>query len=204
MLADDGQKQQEVRALRQFVATLVFGVALTLSGCGSAQHLSEMQRQAMNRAASAPPILEPGEKIRVTVYGEPSLSGTYWIDPGGFIPLPLAGPLKVDGLSEAELVEALKERLSRGYLKNPHVVASITEFLPFYISGEVRKSGVYSYSAGMNVFNAIAIAGGLTYRANRSTIMIQHRDETVMRTYRLSWPIPVLPGDIVRLPLRYF
>jgi polysaccharide biosynthesis/export protein len=205
MRADDGQKRQESGALRHFVAFVVLGLEIALSGCGtSAQPLTEARKEAMVRLASAPPKLEAGETIRVAVYGEPSLSGTYQIDPSGLVSLPLAGSLKAVGLTEREFAKTLAVQFSRGYLKNPRVIVSIARFSPFYILGEVQKPGAYSYSAGMNVFNAIAIAGGLTYRASRSTIMIEHRGETAMRAYDLSWPIPILPADIIKLPRRYF
>jgi polysaccharide export outer membrane protein len=51
--------------------------------------------------------------------------------------------------------------------------------------------------------SAIATAGGQTYRANRSQVLIQHVGETTMHSYDLDWPIPVLPGDIIQIPRRY-
>ncbi len=200
-----GGTRQEIRIVRYLSAFLVLGIAFALMGCGSsAPPLNEAQKSAMIRLASAPPKLEAGEKIRVTVYGEPSLGGTYGIDPSGFVSLPLAGSLKAVGLTEREFAQALAERLRRGYLKDPKIIVSIARFSPFYILGEVRKPGAYPYSAGMNIFNAIALAGGMTYRASRSTVMIEHRGQTVMRPYDLSWPVPILPGDIIKLPERYF
>lgn len=205
MRKTDGQKREENVMLRHFFALGVLGMAIALTGCGtSAGPLTQTQKQALIRAASAPPKLEAGERIEVSVYGEPSLGGTYRIDPSGVVSLPLAGSLKASGLTEAEFATRLADRFRRGYLKDPKVIVSIARFSPFYILGEVQKPGAYAYSPGMNVFNAIAMAGGLTYRASRSTIMIEHRGAAAMRAYDLSWPIPILPGDIIKLPRRYF
>jgi protein involved in polysaccharide export with SLBB domain len=50
-------------------------------------------------AIAQAPKLQAGEKIRITVYNEPSLSGDFQIDPSGFVSLPLAGTVKAEGLT---------------------------------------------------------------------------------------------------------
>ena len=57
--------------------------------------------------ASVPGRLQAGDWIKVTVYGEPSLSGDFQIDPTGSVLLPLAGPTKAAGVTPAELADAL-------------------------------------------------------------------------------------------------
>jgi polysaccharide export outer membrane protein len=89
-------------------------------------------------------------------------------------------------------------------LKNPKVTVTIAEFKPFYIIGEIEKPGAYPYTSGLNVLSAIAIAGGTTYRASKSTILIQHPGESGLREYPLTASVPILPGDIIRIPQRYF
>ena len=81
---------------------------------------------------------------------------------------------------------------------------TIATFRPFYIIGEVEKPGEYAYKSGLNVLSATALAGGTTYRASRSYVMIQHPNESGMREYPFSSSVPVLPGDLVRVPERYF
>ena len=52
--------------------------------------------------------------------------------------------------------------------------------------------------------SAIATAGGTTYRASQSTVLIQHAGNGEMRAYDVSQSIPILPGDIIQVPRRYF
>jgi polysaccharide export outer membrane protein len=52
--------------------------------------------------------------------------------------------------------------------------------------------------------SAIATAGGTTYRASQSTVLIQHPGEAEMHAYDASKSIPILPGDIIQVPRRYF
>jgi len=160
--------------------------------------------EALKAVAAAPPRLLPGEKIHVIVYGEDSLTGTYAIDPSGYVTLPLAGTVKAAGLTPEKLQEQLAKQYAEKYLKNPKVTVEVTEFRPFYILGEVDKPGVYPYSGGLNVLNAIAIAGGRTYRARDSYVLIQHVGENDMHKYQLNRSIPILPGDIIQVPRRYF
>lgn len=169
----------------------------------SAPQVTETERKALEAEAAAPPQLQAGEKIHVTVYGEPTLSGDYQIDPSGFVSLPLAGTVKAAGLNQQELEQALITKYSGGYLKDPKITVGIAEFRPFYIVGEVSKPGAYPYTGGLTVLSAIAIAGGTTYRANQSEVLIQHAGEDHMLEYNTDAPIPILPGDIIQVPRRY-
>jgi protein involved in polysaccharide export with SLBB domain len=136
----------------------------------------------------------------VTVYGEASLGGDYQIDPSGDLTLPVAGTVKAAGLTEAELEQELAKKFRSEYLRNPRVTVSFMEFRPFYILGEVEKPGAYPYTSGLNVLSAIAIAGGTTSRGSKSTVLIQHPGESGMREYPLASSVPILPGDIIRIP----
>jgi polysaccharide export outer membrane protein len=182
--------------------------ALSLAGCGNGDSLGvatqEEQKALIDAAASTSPNLQPGEKIKVTVFGEDRLSGEYEIDPGGNVALPLAGTVKAAGLSQHELELALTKKFQSEYLRDPKVTVEVSSFRPFYILGEVAKPGEYPYKGGLNVLSAIALAGGSTYRASRSSVMIQHAEEAGFKEYPLSPTIPVLPGDLIRLPERYF
>ena len=70
--------------------------------------------------------------------------------------------------------------------------------------GEVQKPGEYAYRDGLNVLSAIAIGGGATYRASTSTVMIQRSGTTEMVEYPQATTVHVLPGDVVRVPERFF
>jgi polysaccharide export outer membrane protein len=80
----------------------------------------------------------------------------------------------------------------------------VTNFRPFYILGEVQRPGTYQYSTDMTVLNAVATAGGFTYRANRRRVFIRRANETEELSYPLTIATPVLPGDTVRIGERLF
>ena len=193
--------------LRQLMPVIIVMITVfPLGGCGGndVRPVTEADRRALIARAAEPLHLQAGDKIHVIVYGEQTLSGDYQIDPSGLVSLPLAGTVKAAGLTQAELEQELAGKFSSGYLKNPRVTVSVAEFRPVYVVGEVEKPGSYPYSGGLNALSAIAIAGGATYRGDQSRVQIQHVGESEMHEYEMSTPIPVLPGDIIKVPRRYF
>ena len=64
--------------------------------------------------------------------------------------------------------------------------------------------GEYQFRSGMNVLSAMAMAGGPTFRASRSSVLIQRAGTTELREYPLDATVGILPGDLVRIPERYF
>ncbi|HEY2842869.1 MAG TPA: polysaccharide biosynthesis/export family protein, partial [Bryobacteraceae bacterium] len=148
------------------------------SGCVFEPRTGDRGRAAADSGHSAGAAVAVGREDPVTVYNEPSLSGDFQIDPSGFVSLPLAGTLKAGGLTQNELEQALAQKYSSQYLKNPKVTVSVAEYRPFYIIGEVEHPGSFPYTSGLNVLSALAIAGGPTYRASKSTVAIQHPGES--------------------------
>ena len=55
-------------------------------------------------------LLLPGERIKITVYGEESLTGDYDINPGGYVTMPLIGSVKAAGRSQSEFGKELASR----------------------------------------------------------------------------------------------
>lgn len=150
--------------------------------------------------------LGPGDKVRITVYGEQELTGPYNITSAGDISFPLIGNVHAAGQSTVALQETIRAKLAAGYILDPRVSAEVLDYRPFYILGEVSKPGQYPYSNGMTIQQAVATAGGFTYRANIRKIFIKHTHdsaETVV-SLRKSDPIAVAPGDTIRVAERFF
>src|SRR6266568_5594186 len=184
--------------VRILLCSATLAMALLVSGCAGST-LSEAEQQAAVAAATSPAKLQPGDKIRIVVFGEDNLNGEYQLDQSGQISLPLAGTIKVQGLTQTELEQALAKKFRSQYLKNPKVTVTITTLQPYYIVGEVAHPGEFPYRSGLNVLTALAIAGGPTYRASRSTVKIQRRGETTMREYPISASVAILPGDVINV-----
>ena len=148
--------------------------------------------------------LSPGDKLRVTVFGEERLSGDFDLDLNGNASLPLAGTVRLAGLTKAEAEAAVAKKLRSEYLKNPKVTVDVTSFRPFYVTGQVERPGEFPYRNRLNLISALAVAGGPTYRASRSKIYIQRGGVGAFQEYEPSPTVAVFPGDVIRVPERYF
>jgi polysaccharide export outer membrane protein len=155
-------------------------------------------------AADAGYRLGSGDKVRVTVFNEKDLSGEYDVNDQGLVALPLIGQVKVGGLSISEAQQVITDRYGKDYLVNPRVTVEVLNYRPFFILGEVKSPGSYPYVNGMTVVNAIALAGGYTPRANKGRVTIKHASDPSGREETVQEDAPVLPGDVIRVPERFF
>lgn len=145
-------------------------------------------------------VLEPGNRVRVVVFGETNLSGDFTIDTAGNLSLPLVGSVAASGITGAELVTRIQAALTReGFLREPKVSVEVQTFRPFYVMGEVRGPGEFPYSSGMTVLAAIARAGGYDYRARMGEVILVRMIKGEQVEYRANERTPILPGDIIRV-----
>ena len=149
-------------------------------------------------------VLGPNDRVRLKVYGEPDIAGEYEIDSGGQISVPLAGHIRAAGLTTKQLERAIASALSKGIVRDPRVNVEIALYRPYYILGEVKKSGEYPYRLGLTVMDAVASAGGFTYRANEHKVFLRRAGAGAEEVYPLDSPILVFPGDNIRIPERFF
>ncbi|SIS74990.1 MAG: polysaccharide export protein [Thalassolituus maritimus] len=157
--------------------------------------------------------LGAGDLISISVYDEPDLSLELRIGLSGTVSYPLLGDIEVTGLSPKELEIRLVERLRGPYLVDPSVTVSIMEYRPFYVTGEVRKPGSYSFHPGLTIDRAISIAGGLTERASKNKIFVVH-DLSVkqveldggpsIKKNRANIADVVRPGDVITVEQGFF
>lgn len=184
------------RITRMVFAALI--VILPLAGCGS-------------EGSSLPPLrpvastdtdyrLGPGDKLNIKVLGADDISGDYAVSDNGTISSPLIGDVKAAGLTRSQLEQAIAHKLAQGYIKNPQVSVTVNTYRPFYIFGEVTKPGEYPYASGMRVLNAVATAGGYTYRAQQGYVVVERNGQD----YRAEPTATILPDDIVKVPERFF
>lgn len=189
-------------------AGLPFFLVLTLLTRTDAGFSSFALAQTAVLLPSAPQpttyVLGSNDKIRVKVYGEPDITGEYEIDHSGQVSVPLAGRLRAAGLTTRQLERSITSALSKGIVRDPRVNVEIAIYRPYYILGEVKKSGEYPYRLGLTVMDAVASAGGFTYRANENKVYLRRAGGGVEEIYALDLPVPVFPGDNIRIPERYF
>lgn len=178
------------------------------SASASAPSTSAGVLRASTRAAPAKDhnsyVLGTGDKVRITVFGETDLSGEYDVDGSGNVRLPLVGQVQAAGLTLRTFEAQIADTLRRGYLKDPKVNVEVTTYRPFYIIGEVTKPGKYPYVSDMTVLNAVAVAGGYTYRADDSDVYVRRDGRAREVEMPADQTTAIYPGDVIRVPERFF
>lgn len=146
--------------------------------------------------------LGSGDQLRLTVFGHDDLSGQFEVDGTGYASFPLIGQMQVSGYTTKQVEAMVQAALSPNYLRNPRVGVEVLNYRPFYILGEVAKPGSYPFVSGMRLINAVALAGGYTYRAQKKGVKIERAVNGEMES--ADHNSIVLPGDIVHVPERFF
>ena len=192
--------------LRSFLAMMALALGLMVSACGTtATTAGPRDADPVAESQVATPYkLGSSDRLRVTVFGHEDLSGEFEVDGSGAISMPLIGEVNAVGLSARELEAAIAGRLSDGYILNPRVSAEVINYRPFYILGEVGRPGEYPFTSGLTVQNAVAAAGGYTYRANKRIVYIKSMDAAGEVAYELTPTTVVKPGDTIRIGERIF
>ncbi len=180
------------------------GATILAAACAQAPQISQPSFATGDALANRVYRLGPGDKIKVAVFGEDNLSGTFEVGPQGNVGLPLVGEVRARGLSLPEFREAVAQKLIReGILKHPKVTADVTNYRAIYVHGEVKTGGEFQYKSGLRLRDAIAMAGGYTYRADQSFVLLG-RDDQKESQVAMPGDAYVLPGDNIRIPERFF
>lgn len=148
--------------------------------------------------------LSAGDRVLITVFGHEDLSGEFEINGANVISMPLIPEIKAAGLTVNELEAAVVDALKPDYLRNPSVSVEVTNFRPFYIIGEVTRPGSYPYSNKMTVVNAVALAGGFTYRAKKNKAIIKRTADGEITEFETEMDAAIEPGDVIEIRERFF
>jgi len=190
--------------IRKAIMAIAGLCAMALAACASGPASGSAQDMVALGSDMPSYRLGSGDEIKVTVFGEADLSGSYVVDGQGQITLPLVGQVAIGKMTLSEASTSLENRLKDGWLKDPKVTAELVKGRPYYILGEVNKPGEYPFVAGLTVMNAIASAGDFTYRADKARILIKNADNPNEREVELTPTTPVQPGDTIRIRERFF
>ena len=176
--------------------------ALSLAGCQSVPVADDAAAAETRTVGDYQ--LDAGDKIRLNVFGEEEPSGEFVVSSAGLLSIPLAGDIPAKGRTIQEVQRSVEAALRAGYILNPQVSAEVLTYRPFYVLGEVNKPGTYPYAAGLTVLNAVATAGGFTYRGDTRRIFIRRDGSQRAEVYKVTSTLQVAPGDTLRIAERLF
>ncbi len=178
---------------------IIASLSATLLGCAASSNAPKIT------AIESPQYrLDSGDKLRLTVFGHEGLSGEFNVGSNGNISFPLILDTKVSGLTTAELERSITQKLMPDYLLDPKVSVEVLNYRNIYILGEVRTPGEYPFVPNMTVKQAVAIAGGYTYRAAEKTAEITRQSKNSITTKTVGSLSMISPGDTITITRKWF
>jgi polysaccharide biosynthesis/export protein len=155
-------------------------------------------------------IIGPQDSLQVTVWKEPTLSGTIPVRPDGMISLVLVGDIPAAGQTPTALSADISQRLKK-YIQDPVVTVVVlgVNSQRVFLVGEVGKVGPIMMTPGMTPLQAIVSAGGLTQFASSKHIYILRsvsgKQQKIPFNYKQALKgdnsgVSLLPGDTIVVP----
>jgi polysaccharide export outer membrane protein len=156
-------------------------------------------------------VIGPTDVLTITVWKEPTLSGTILVRPDGMVSLALLGDVQAAGLTPLQLGDQISLKLKK-YIQDPNVSVVVSQIHSkiIYLLGEVAKKGPVEMTPGMTLLEAIASAGGLTDFANQKKIYILRNDSGSRQRIPVHYKealkgdgslnLAMKPGDTIVVP----
>jgi len=154
-------------------------ISLVMAGCSSPPPLpSQTGLEPDSKEVSISPTPTPasvfwtggeniyrigaGDVVKITVYDEPDISGTFQVTRDGMISWSWVGDVDVSGLSEAEITSRLKEILTENYIRQPRVDVTVKEYHSqvVYFFGNIRDPGISRLGENRSLLTNLLQAGG--------------------------------------------
>jgi len=171
---------------------LTFAIWLSLTGANAQSTVPPRAEPVVPPQASAPSavapqvqssstldnyILSPNDIILVKVFEDPDLDSQHRIAQDGTINFPLIGVIQVSGRTVIQAASTIRDRLLRGYLRNPQVRVNVIQYASRRITilGQVQKPGSYVLpnEERVDLLQAIAMAGGFTRLADEGKVLVR-------------------------------
>jgi polysaccharide export outer membrane protein len=215
-------------------AWLAAGVGLLFAAAASGQTAPVTPSAAQAQTAPASPaatpnsrqadyVVGPSDVLKVTVFDEPTLTGTYRVDTDGSFTYPMLGRVEAAGKRVREVEQMLKTKLEDGFVKRAQVAVDVDQFRSrsIFIVGEVRSPGKYPMTGQMSLIEALAAAGSTTPAASSEVLILRPREQGItealtpdqvdqtnvrrislgdLQLGRLSENIQLMEGDTIFVP----
>jgi polysaccharide export outer membrane protein len=179
-----------------FLAAAALGA---IAGCADRPPLAEPIA-----TLTGPYRLDAGDRLRIVVYDQPSLTNIYEVDQSGELSFPLIGDVRARDATPDEVANRIEAKLATAYLREPDVTVEVATYRPFFVLGEVGQPGQYAYVPGITAETAVAVAGGFSERANKRFVRISRNIDGQLFEARVPIIEPVRPGDTIYVPESLF
>jgi polysaccharide biosynthesis/export protein len=181
---------------------LIISIALLLSSaCGT----KDLRVQEFRIAASTPDpgkppdefyVIGAGDVLNISVWKEPSLSGTVKVRPDGFVTVPLVNELQVVGMTTAKLRKVLEDKYKE-FAADPFVTVRLEAIASseVFLVGQVNRPAAIPLNGNETLLQILTRAGGLTIFADRSNIRVVRREGDKVTEYIADYD-GIIKGDL--------
>jgi polysaccharide export outer membrane protein len=141
--------------------------------------------QALSASASSAPtsfaldyVVGPQDVLKIIIFDEPTMSGTYRVDADGTFQYPMLGRVAAGGMRVRDIAQMLKTKLEDGYINRAQVAVDVDQFRSrsIFVVGEVRSPGKYPITGQMSLIEALAAAGSTTSAASTEVLILRPRE----------------------------
>lgn len=171
--------------------------------------------------------IRAGDLLRVEVLEDSSINREVLVAPDGRISMPLAGNVRVSGVSLVEAQRILTDRMESSFATRPTVLVSLIqlrdlpaaalqadpEILGVYVIGEVNKPGLIETENHITLLQALSLAGGMTDFAALKRIQLRRVVNGTETVYGLNFQqildgqsgvglASIIDGDVIVVPAR--
>ncbi len=152
-----------------------FGAALLLAACGGARPPAFQVSPSRGADTASTLVLQPGDVVRIQVFGRGDLNGEYPVDENYLLLLPLIGEIDVRNLTVPGLRVRIRAEYGRLFTQS---YISIIPLFRVAVLGEVVRPGLFSADPTMTVFDLLALAGGVAPTGRSGDLRLIRDDNT--------------------------
>jgi polysaccharide biosynthesis/export protein len=157
-------------------------------------------------------LVNAGDTLEISVWREEDLQREVLVRPDGGMSFPLAGEIRAEGRTVAQIRQDLQARLAR-YIPDLVLTVTVTDVSGnrIFVVGQVVRPGMFVMNPDLDVMQALSLAGGTTPFASLKDIKILRRQgdrrtaiafdfTDVSRGRSLDQNIVLQSGDVVVVP----
>ena len=168
--------------MSKIAAALTVAALVVINTLPARAQAPAAQANAQTPAPSSPRNTEytvgAQDVLKITVFDEPTLSGSYRVDADGSFQYPMLGRVQAGGRMLRNIESDISKKLEDGFVRRAQVTIDVEQFRSrsLFIVGEVRSPGKYAMSGEMTVIEALAAAGSTTPNASSEILILRSRN----------------------------
>lgn len=203
------QRQAALTEFQQMVAATT-GRTLPIFGASTfANALPSTFAPVGDIAVTPDYVIGPGDDLRLQIWGQVNLRGSFLVDRTGAISLPGAGTIHVAGLRFDQLTGFLRSQLGRVYRNfDLNVNMGQLRSIQVFVVGEARMPGSYTVSSLSTLLNALFASGGPKPEGSLRDIQVKRGGKTITHfdLYDMllrgdkSNDVQLSSGDVIFIP----